>query len=107
MSDDRDWSWLVGTRPDVPAAHAADVLLWRVTKDSRAATLHTRAHPLGIELRATIDRAPGVGNSPGSDIVWSRVFRTAAEVGAEAQEHLALWLARGWVLETSADSAPH
>lgn len=94
MVDDRDWSWLGARRP-APVVLTADTLVWRLRKAGRVACLHARPHPLGIEIRSSVDGA----------FVWSQVVRTGVDVGAVSDEHLHAWVARGWILDAETPTA--
>ena len=53
--------------------------------------LHLREHPLGVEVRASLD----------GQFLSSEVVRPGEDLAAVSQHRLDGWLKRGWQLDTS------
>lgn len=86
MTDDRDWSWLHGPAPVLPAMpeHA----LWTLTKPGHTCAATVRATPWGPELRIAVD----------GELFWSHVYRDATEdvLTAAAEQKRVEFQSEGW-----------
>lgn len=73
---------------DAPEAGPAParVPLWTLTRNGRTATCEAAAHPLGLEVVATV----------AGDIVRTQVARTPEAAQVVAEQWRALFAGKGW-----------
>lgn len=76
-------------------------VIWRVTKDARAAEARVRAMAHGLELRFVVMRPGGLDT-----LMWSRLYRAGEgdDLRAASDGTLRDFERVGWVLEAEADA---
>lgn len=80
--------WQPGTPAPPPELPAPDRVLWVLTKAARRAELALRAHPVGVEVRVSVD----------GSLLLSEVVRAydGKDTRAVSERHRAAFLERGW-----------